>query len=163
MPKIVCLLALILAATQQASAQTRIFKCTGEQGQTVFSQQPCGDNAVETTVRSPDTSTGTTDEERATWRRVAESNEVRELRREISRHENRISELQKAREIDMQRLREKGDYGSNSPPGKTYEEGLQPQLDALDSGYQKRIDAEQKKIEQINAQIDALNRGSERR
>ncbi|GAB3275842.1 DUF4124 domain-containing protein [Parahaliea aestuarii] len=157
MLKLLCLVPLLVTVVP-AKAETRIFKCIGEQGQTVFSQQPCGDNAVETTVRPPDTSTGTTDEERATWRRVAESNEVRELRREITRYENRIAELEQARDIDMQRLRERGDYDSNTPPGQTYEEGLQPQLDALDAGYQKRIDAEQKKIDQVSARIEALSR-----
>ncbi len=155
MLKLLCLVPLLLALP--AKAETRIFQCTGEQGQTVFSQQPCGDNAVETTVRAPDTQVGTSEEERATWRRVAESNEVRQLRREMSRHASRIEELERARQIDMQRLREQGD-NSNTPPGLSYEEGLLPQLEALDVGYQKRIDAEQMKIDQIDARIRALKR-----
>lgn len=156
MLRLTCL-ALLCCISIAANAQTRVFKCKGEQGQMIFSQQPCGDNAEETTVRPPDTSSGTSAADKATWRRIAESNEVRDLRREISRYESRISDLEEARDIDLQRLRESGN-NANTPPGQTYEEGLQPQLDALAAGYQRRIDAEQKKIDDIEAKIRGLTR-----
>lgn len=155
MLKVICL-ALLCCISASATAQTRIFKCKGEQGQMIFSQQPCGDNAEEATVRAPDTVTGTSEADKDTWRRIADSNEVRELRREVSRYESRIRDLEEARDMDMQRLRDSGDYDSNTPPGLSYEEGLQPQLDALAEGYQKRIDAEQKKIDDINSKITQL-------
>ncbi|TXS95825.1 DUF4124 domain-containing protein [Parahaliea maris] len=156
MLRLTCL-ALLCCVSVSANAQTRVFKCKGEQGQMIFSQQPCGENAEETTVRPPDTSTGPSAADKATWRRIAESNEVRELRREISRYEVRIRDLEEARDMDMQRLRDSGGTG-NTPPGQTYEEGLQPQLDALAAGYQRRIDAEQKRIDEIESRISTLTK-----
>ncbi|MFV0278053.1 MAG: DUF4124 domain-containing protein [Parahaliea sp.] len=139
-------------------AQTRVYQCRGEQGQAVFSQQPCGRDAVETTINSGGTnSTGTTsDQDRQAWQRIAGSNEVRDLRRDIARHQRRIGELKQERDLAMDHLREMGDVTSNTPPGMTYEEGLQPQLDQLADLYQGRMDSEQAKIGELQARIDDL-------
>ncbi len=151
------LLPLLLGAVQPAQAQTRIFKCQGEDGQTIFSQSPCGEDAQETTVRSPN-KVAPSDGNEQTWDRVAASNEIRELERQIARTETRIKELEEARDIDVSRLRERGDYGSNTPPGMTYEEGLQPLIDDLEAQYQAKIDERRDEVARMQARIKALSR-----
>ena len=130
-----------LALAGSVSAQT-IYRCEVD-GQLVFSQQPCAEDAeriehdfpvVESAapVATPD-------------------NYVARVRieRQIRRHENRVRSLQASRDRDIATLRQRMARANNNLAGAQYMESIATDMQALGDRYDSRIGVEQRAIDRL--------------
>ena len=137
-----------LALAGSVSAQT-IYRCEVD-GQLVFSQQPCAEDAeriehdfpvVESAapVATPD-------------------NYVARVRieRQIRRHENRVRSLQASRDRDIATLRQRMARANNNLAGAQYMESIATDMQALGDRYDSRIEVEQRAIDRLRDDLDRL-------
>ena len=150
-------ISLLLCAS--ATAETTYYQCTGERGTTVFSDQPCGDDAQAHTVSGPER-TGGHRVDAATWARVSAGNAAREAGRAIKeagraveRSEDRADQIAHERETKIGALQQRGCYASSDLACALYRESLATEMQAVTSQYQSKLDREYREQDQIRAQI----------
>lgn len=132
----VILLGLMLALSVKAD----IYKCTVN-GNTSFSDQPCGKQAeiIEIDSRKPDQQ-AVQNQQMITQRFREESrvNQVHALKRRNDELSSRIERLQQDRQTELNQLRQRT-YTTEDGRMATREQGLFEQMDRVDAEYQQQI------------------------
>jgi hypothetical protein len=148
-----CGLALLMSLPLQAD----IFRCQIN-GSTVFSDQPCADDArkIEVEVYQPDAAA--VSEQQAiteTFKEESRINRIHQLKQKNESLSRQISRLQESRDAELATLRERTyDYGNGYVA--THERGLFQKMDQLDNEYDKQIEQLRLQIQHNTTQLDAL-------
>ncbi|TXS96191.1 DUF4124 domain-containing protein [Parahaliea maris] len=162
----------ILLAAVPAVGQTSFYKCKDQWGQPVFSQRPCGDNAVKGAVSGPQTlgaqaGGGEPSEQPSaqpsapgasgdTWDRIAADREIRSAEREINRAENRIDALHRERDRKVAALTRRSGYANNNLAGAQLKESLATEMRAINEQYRDKIEREERRLDRLREQIDRV-------
>ena len=130
-----------LALAGSVSAQT-IYRCEVD-GQLVFSQQPCAEDAERIEHDFPVVESAAPV--------AAPDNYVARVRieRQIRRHENRVRSLQASRDRDIATLRQRMARANNNLAGAQYMESIATDMQALGDRYDSRIEVEQRAIDRL--------------
>ena len=144
-----------LALSGSVAAQT-IYQCEVD-GQLVFSQQPCGEDAKEIEHDFPVVELADPAETRP-GNFMDDDNYVKRVRieRRISRHEATIRNLQRQRDREIAAIRRKARYASNNLAGATWEQSLATEMQALTDRYNSEIGVEQSSIDRLRDDLDRL-------
>ena len=144
---------LSLSATSTAA----VYQCTGNNGQTVFSDQPCGDDAVKLDHKAAPEIGGSMITEGS-----RDFLEGREVKSAVNRIDKRIYQLElrkkKARrqlDAEMERWRSNQARANNNLAGATWENSLAREAEVK----QMRFDSE---VGQFNIEIDRLRKDRRR-
>ncbi len=112
-------------------------------GQTTFSDQPCGDNAKEIQVKAPPVNGGGSMQTEAGDRFV----KSRELDREIRRLERDKEDLRDAMDRALARWQEQKRRANNNLAGATWEQSLAQEAEVMRERYQSEIDDVDRQLE----------------
>lgn len=166
-----CAAAMAIMATP---AIAQVYKCQVG-GKTVFTDQPCDDNAKPLTIRpgagySADPppreqpSEATQDQPpgaapNAQRTRLDDANmrvKRRILQSKIATEENRIIALRQRRDAELDDLRHRKGYASNNLAGATYMESLSTEMQVINSRYDTEIRIVQSDIEHMRRELADL-------
>lgn len=144
-----------LALAGSVSAQT-IYRCEVD-GQLVFSQQPCADDAekIEHDFPVVETEPAAPAQERGVLEAGNYADQVR-IERRIDGHERQIRELQSARDRDIATLRQRMARANNNLAGAQYMESIATDMQAVTDRYESRIEVEQRQIDRLRDDLDRL-------
>jgi len=129
-----------------ALGHAAVYQCKVN-GQTIFSDQPCGDNAKEITVKAPPVNGGGSMQTEAGDRFV----KSRELDREIRRLEREKEDLRDEMDRAMKRWQQQKRRASNNLAGATWEQSLAQEAEVLRKRYQSEIDDVDRQLERARA------------
>ncbi|MBQ0799592.1 MAG: DUF4124 domain-containing protein [Porticoccaceae bacterium] len=133
-----------------AMAMAEIYKCSGKNGRTSFSDKPCGKNSqvveVEVDVNSIDLGA------QGDWGKVTEANEERERQRSIEKHQAGIKKLQSERDTAIAELKYKQRFAANNSAGATYHRSLAMEMGSVTDDYNNRIQRHQDAVNHLRSQ-----------
>lgn len=142
------------------STSAGVFRCQVN-GETVYSDKPCADDAEEVLVRvtRPDVDAQAEAAARATsiadhQRAMAAERRQREVRHEIDDLESRIRVAQRAMDAELAALRARKATAANNLAGATLEQGIAAEMQAVTAKHQARIDAAQARLKQLYTERD---------
>ena len=141
----------VIALVTPAFSQAAVYQCEVN-GQTVFSDRPCGNDAKEIDVTPPARSgTGSIVNERS--QRFLEG---RETKAKIERIDRRISNLRDQKEdardaMDqaLRRFQQQKTYANNNLAGATWEGALAEEASVMRERYQSEIDGIDREIDRL--------------
>tara|TARA_R110002126_G_scaffold54466_10_gene147473 strand:- start:135 stop:614 length:480 start_codon:yes stop_codon:yes gene_type:complete len=146
------------------SAQAQVYKCE-HNGQTTFSQVPCGDNAEAVTIDvvNPASADATapaqnaeTVKANATHDRIGVNIKKRDLDAKIKRLERQAERQARQRDAEVAKINsEKGRYVQNLY-GVLHEDKLNSAIIATTTVWNTRIDATNQELEQARAEYNKL-------
>ncbi|GGE76002.1 hypothetical protein GCM10011533_30490 [Streptosporangium jomthongense] len=148
---------LLIAITAPAISHGAVYQCKVN-GQTVFSDQPCGDDAQKIEVRAPKSQGGSMVSEgaqdfmkqREVDRRLhAIANEIRDLERRKVRARSDMNAA--LRQFDRDRAR-----ANNNIAGAVWEGSLAEGAEVQRQRYQSEIDTADRQIDRLNKERDQL-------
>lgn len=145
MPKRTLLLAALFIP---ALGHAAVYQCEVN-GQTVFSDQPCGDNSREIEIRSSKIGSGDSMTSEAGNLFVQE----RELERDIRNLENKKQRLRKAMDRALVRWQQQKERANNNLAGATWEQSLAQEADVLRERYQSEIDEVDRELQQKKQEL----------
>ena len=157
MNKWIILAPLILMATS-TRAETQYFRCTGERGQTVFSEKSCGIDAETGIIKSSSAPAPSSSPEARTWAVISASNALREAESKVEQGRGRISSLEKERDVRLTALKNQRSQVSNNLAGAQLVTGLATEMQAVIAQYQHRIEREYRDIERLQEQSIRVRR-----
>lgn len=132
-------------------ASAAIYQCKVD-GQTIFSDQPCGDNAKEIEVKGPARS-GTGSMVGAGSQEFLEHRDrkakVEQIDREISRLRNEKSQAQREMDEALTRYQRQKSLANNNLAGATWEGALAEEAEVMRRRYQSKIDSAERKIDRL--------------
>jgi hypothetical protein len=151
------LVGLLLAGS--VTAQT-IYRCEID-GELVFSQQPCSEDAevIEHDFAVPETDAPASEAVSNPLARPAHDvNYVERVRieRRIDRHERKIRNLQDARAREIAIIRQKRRRAMNNLAGATWEQSMATDMQSVTDRYESEIDIEQRAIDRLRDDLDRL-------
>jgi hypothetical protein len=132
------------------AANADIYKCTGPNGNLIFSQKPCGANAE--TVVIKDTTSGVSITGDGDFSQVDADRRTRDIDRAIDRHYRTIGELQRERDAKVADIRHQQSRAANNLAGATYLQSLATEMQAINDDYNTRINMERDAIRSLNEQ-----------
>ena len=134
-------------------AMGSIYRCVID-GELIFSQQPCEYGAE----RIGDAGSSTEDPAQSVPVTTGPDNYVARVRleRRINRHQRNISALQRERDRELARVRQRMQRANNNLAGATYIQGLSTEMQAVTDSYSSRIDVEQRSIDRLLTELDRL-------
>ena len=144
----------VFLAALATPAMGSIYRCVID-GELIFSQQPCEEGAEKIGVAG----SGAEPAERpAAAIDPGPDNYVAKVRleRRISRHQRNISALQRERDRELARVRQRMQRANNNLAGATYIQGLSTEMQAVTDSYSSRIDVEQRSIDRLLTELDRL-------
>jgi len=145
---------LFVAVVTPALGQAAVYQCKVD-GQTVFSDRPCGDNAKEIEVDAPAVSGGgsmVSDRAREFMAGREKKERVQDIDRDIDRLEERIAQARENMDAALAQFQRKKAYASNNLAGATWEGALAEEADVLRQRYQSEIDGAYREIERLREQ-----------
>lgn len=142
---------LITALTFPALSYGAVYQCK-EDGQTVFSDRPCGDNSKKIEVQAPAISGGSSMQSDAGDRFVR----GRELDRKIARLEREKEKLQDYMDKALEHWQQEKGKSANNLAGATWEKALAEEADVLRKRYQSEIDDVNQQIDLARAERESL-------
>ena len=134
------LIAVIIAP---ALANGAVYQCK-ENGQTVFSDRPCGDDAKEIDHKAAPKLGGSLATEQGDI-----FVEKRQIERKIRRLENEKDDVQKSMDRALVRWQQQKRRAANNLAGATWENSLAQEAEVLRKRYQSEIDAIDKEIDEL--------------
>jgi hypothetical protein len=138
-----------------ALAETSFYQCKDKWGQPVFSQRPCGEDAIQGSV-TPQAESGNESRDSATWDRISADNTIRDAERDIKYREDRIDRLERERDTKIAELKRRSGYANNNLAGAQFQESLATEMQSVNSQYQGKIESEQRTIDRIQAQMERV-------
>ncbi|MCW8830990.1 MAG: DUF4124 domain-containing protein [Gammaproteobacteria bacterium] len=145
------------------SAVAEIYKCQLD-GQTVFSQTPCAEDAEKYQVdyiKANEENAAELAERNARAREDLENTsvelEIRGIGLKIKKEQAYISTLQGQRDSELRALRNKKRYASNNLAGATWEQSISDEMNAINSRYDAMIEERQARINRLERDIDRLS------
>lgn len=143
-------IALSIALVLPSLAYGAVYQCKVN-GQTVFSDQPCGDDAREIEVRAP-ARNGSGMVNSGTM----EFLEHRDRKAKVERIDRQIEQLQKKKaevrvRMDgaLERYQQQKSMANNNLAGATWEQALANEAEVLRQRYQSEIDSADREIERL--------------
>lgn len=130
--------ALALVSYSFGAIGAEIYHCYDSNGRNVFSQTPCGKDAIKKTIQGP-AELGSYVPEGDAGERLIYSNERRALDRKISSQKRYISELQRDMDLDLASLRAKKLRANNNLAGAQWEQSISAEMQAVTEQYRSRI------------------------
>lgn len=146
---------LLLVLSTHAFAKTSYYQCQDKWGQPMFSQQPCGNDAVQGSV-TPHANTGSEPSDSAIWTRVEAQNAVRDAERDVARRERRVQQLEQERDNKIAVLKDRSRYAKNNLAGAQFHGSLATEMQAVTEQYNAKIADEERRIERIRNQMDKV-------
>ena len=136
-----------------ALSNAAIYQCKVN-GQTIFSDQPCGNNAKEIEVRAP-ARTGT-------GAMVTEGSnrfmEERRLQREIRSLEREKDDLKKGLDRAMLKWQRQKSRANNNLAGATWEKALAEEAEVIRKRYQSEIDDIDRQLDRKREELAEVNK-----
>ncbi len=130
-------------------AQAEIYKCKVN-GQTVFSQMPCGEHAVEVKPKVLQPSAAAMAEQQAVNASVQaaassmeRSRRMGQIERSIAELDARIAQMEVDRDRTISSLRFSRNYANNNLAGATWQQSLAAEMEAVAIQYGTSISAAQ--------------------
>lgn len=134
--------AMLLAAH---AAQAEIYKCVVN-GKTTFSQQACGDNAVEVIPKVVKPSASALAEQQGVNESLSAASSSMErdrrligIARDMAVMDEDIARIQEARSIELKRLEVSGRFANNNLAGATWQQSLATEMQAVNARYDSEI------------------------
>lgn len=148
MKRVIILSALLVLPAVSTAA---VYQCTGKSGQTVFSGQPCGDDAVKLDHKAAPALGGSmiTEGSREFLKERKIDSSVNRIDKRIYQLELRKKLARKQLDADMDRWRSNQARANNNLAGATWENSLAHEAEVK----QIRYDSE---VGQLNVEIDRL-------
>lgn len=134
------------------ASQAQIYKCINN-GNTVFSDQPCGDSQKTVTLDEISIMEGMSEEK---IQQAGKKTKEVLLQDQISRTQEKIKALRKKMKKEIAYLRHKKLYSRNNLAGATWEESISTEMEAVTSKYKIQIDLHQEEIKQFRDEIKEL-------
>lgn len=141
---------MVIALSAPAFGYGAVYQCKVD-GQTIFSDQPCGADAKEIEVKAPGLQGGSSMQSDAGNRFV----EVRQLERDIQRLEREKEKLRSAMDRALARWQQQKRRANNNLAGATWEQSLAQEAEVLRERYQSEID-------DVDRQLDRKRQERER-
>lgn len=148
---------LLCVAAAQVAAETKYYQCKDAKGHPVYSDKPCGADAIAGSVEAPPAS-GSVDS--VDFSAISASNTVREADRQVEYLEDRVERYKNERDRKLADLERRSSYASNNLAGAQYQESLATERQAVTAQYQSKIDADNGKVERLRNNIDAVHDAS---
>ena len=144
-----CLVFLIFVVCS-SGASGAVYKCLGENGQTTYSQQKCGNDAVQVDVQeSGHQGTGTNENISDRYESYKKNSRPGEIDREVKRLNSEIKKYQGRMNKELTDLSEKKKYAANNFAGATWEQSISSEMSAVTSKYDALIDSAEAKIDRL--------------
>jgi hypothetical protein len=152
--KLIILILSLLAML--AMAETKFYKCMDNDGDPIFSQNPCDGAAEIHTVTNDAPANASTHSDAEAWGRVRADSRKREIEREILRREGNVVDIENDLTRGLNKLTRKASYANNNHAGATYRESIATEKQALTDRYNAKIDREQKKVDRLEDELSDL-------
>lgn len=144
---------LLIALTAPALGHAAVYQCKVN-GQTVFSDQPCGDNAKQIEVRAPASTGGGAMVTDGSNRFM----EGRRLEREIRLLEREKSDIKKQLDRAMANWQSQKRRANNNLAGATWEKALAEEAEVNRKRYQSEINDIDRQIERKRQELADIDR-----
>ncbi len=142
---------LFIALTTPALSNAAVYQCKVN-GQTVFSDQPCGNDAQKIEVRTSKIGTGGSMASDAGNRFVR----ARELEREIRDLKDEKQDLREAMDRALVRWQQQKARANNNLAGATWEQSLAQEAEVLRERYQAEIDDVDRELQEKKKQLNEV-------
>lgn len=142
-------LALLVLVPLFATAETQFYQCKDANGRPVFSERPCGPDAVQGSVQGPELS-GSVESD---FSAVTASNKARDTEREIARLDYDVEQLERERDAKIAELTRRAEYANNNLAGAQFMQSLATERQAVTAQYQSKIEAVNEKIRRLTDQL----------
>lgn len=141
---------LSIALLAPALTQAAVYQCKVN-GQTVFSDQPCGDDAKEIDVKPParNGSDMVSDGARDFLEHRDRKNKIERIDRDIDRLEKEKAQIRKKMDDALDRYQQQKSLANNNLAGATWEQALANEADVMRQRYQSEIDDLDDDIERL--------------
>ena len=137
----------VLAITAPAISHGAVYQCKTN-GQTVFSDRPCGDDAKEIEVKAPASNGGGTMQSEAGDRFIQGRALDREIR-DLEREKDAIRKKMDKAIADWQRQKRRA---NNNLAGATWEQSLAQEAEVMRKRYQSELDDVDRELERAKEQ-----------
>jgi len=142
---------LLTALAIPAASNAAVYQCKVN-GQTVFSDQPCGDNAKEIEVKAPARS-GTGPMVNSGAQQFLEGrktkSQIERIDRRISKLQDRKKDARQSMDRALDRYQIKKSYANNNLAGATWEGSLAQEANVLRERYQSEIESIDREIDRL--------------
>ncbi len=160
-------LVVLILAFVTSTAFGQVYRCDID-GQVVFSQQPCAEDAELLEERRSSHDAGREDTSPPSGARddfsAAQSDsddgqtftQRVSLERRIATHQRSIRRLQSERDAQIADIRQRKSQAGNIATAETYTQSLTAQIESVNNSYASRIDNEQRSIDRLNNELQRL-------
>ena len=134
-----------------ATAQAAVYQCKVN-GQTIFSDQPCGENAKEIEIRTAAPSSGSSMVSARAQEFLKHRDQQAKLRRidrDIDRQEQRKADARRAMDDALIRYQRQKAYANNNLAGAVWEGSLAEEAEVLRQRFQAEIDSADREIDRL--------------
>lgn len=135
-----------------AVLHAEIYRCVND-GDTVFSDKPCGADQSEVTLDRLSTMQGMSEEK---IQQAGKNTKEVLLKDQIKRTQEKIKGLRKKMNEEIAYLRYKKLYSRNNLAGATWEESISTEMEAVTSRYKIQIELRQEEIKQFREELKEL-------
>lgn len=150
------------------------YVCTDASGKKLYSQAPCAkdanaevktyENHLTTThtddsdvTHSPEPTSNKLATDSESYRAVRDGNRRNELTRNIKKTEQKISELERRREVELTLLRRKKSYANNNLAGATYQQSISTEMQTVTDRYASLINNHRDDIARMRTELASLS------
>jgi len=142
---------LTIALVAPIFGHAAVYQCIVN-GQTVFSDQPCGDSAKQIEVKAPPVSGSgpmVTDNAKKFMAHRETMRKVQLVEREIESQQKRKAAAQKAMDDALIRYQRQKAYANNNLAGAVWESSLAEEAEVLRQRFQAEIDSADREIDRL--------------
>jgi hypothetical protein len=154
--------AMAVAAALPAFSSAEVFKCTLN-GSLVFSDKPCGDNAVVVEMKktAPPASSPVVTQDMSALTNLTHELALKrrkaELNKEIDNIMTEIAATTRLMDLELQLLREKKQYANNNLAGAAWEQSISQEMTAITERYKIKVTSLENRLAQARTERAALN------
>lgn len=150
---------LLIALTASALGHAAVYQCKVN-GQTVFSDQPCGDDAKEINIKPParNGSGMVSDGARDFLEHRDRKAKTERIGRDIERLEREKTQVRKKMDEALDRYQQQKSLANNNLAGATWETALANEAEVMRQRYQSEIDDIDRQIERKRQELADLDR-----
>lgn len=143
-------IAFLMFAICCSSVYGAVYKCRGDNGQTVYSQHKCGSDAVQVNVQEGRyKGTGKNKNIRDRYEAYMNTSRPGEIDREVKRLNSEIKKYQRRMNKELADLSDKKKYAANNFAGATWEQSISSEMSAVASKYDALIDSAEARIDRL--------------
>ncbi len=150
------------------------YVCTDAAGKKLFSQSPCAkgssaevktyENHLATTPddesdvsHSPASTSKKLATESDSYRAIRDGNRRNEITRDIKKTEQKISELERRRDLELALLRRQKSYANNNLAGATYQQSISTEMQTVTDRYASLINNHRDDISRMRTELATLS------